>query len=140
VSHFVVNESKHANRLKRGGAAERISLEETEEPAAVDLEEVFEKEWIRNLFELAVEDLREVCVSRDKQRHFGIFERYDLQHTDLSYAELASEFGIAVTDVTNYLAWCRREFRRLILERIRQITANDEEFRREARVVLGKNV
>ena len=140
VSHFVVNESKHANRLKRGGAAERISLEETEEPAAVDLEEVFEKEWIRNLFELAVEDLREVCVSRDKQRHFGIFERYDLQHTDLSYAELATEFGIAVTDVTNYLAWCRREFRRLILERIRQITANDEEFRREARVVLGKNV
>jgi len=140
VTHFVVNESKYANRLKRGGAAERISLEETEEPAAVNLEEVFEKEWIRNLFELAVEDLREVCASRDKQRHFGIFERYDLQHTDLSYAELAAEFGIAVTDVTNYLAWCRREFRRLILERIRQITANDEEFRREARVVLGKNV
>jgi len=126
--------------LKRGGATDRISLDETAEPAAADLEEIFEKEWIRNLFELAVEDLREVCVSRDKQCHFQIFERYDLQHTDSSYADFATEFGIAVSDVTNYLAWCRREFRRLIMERIRQITANDEEFRREVGVVLGKKV
>ena len=37
VTHFVVNESKYANRLKRGGAAERISLEETEEPPASTL-------------------------------------------------------------------------------------------------------
>jgi len=140
VTHFVVNESKYASRLKRGGATERISLDETAEPAAADLEEIFEKEWIRNLFELAVEDLREVCVSRDKQCHFQIFERYDLQHTDSSYADFATEFGIAVSDVTNYLAWCRREFRRLIMERIRQITANDEEFRREVGVVLGKKV
>src|SRR5262245_21976710 len=139
VTHFVVNESKHAKRLKRGGTTDRISLEETEELAAPDLEEVFEKEWIRSLFELAVEDLREICESRDKPDHFQLFERYDLQHTDLSYADLAVEFGIAVTDVTNYLAWSRREFRRLIMERIRQITANDEEFRREVRVVLGKN-
>jgi len=140
VTHFVVNESKYANRLKRGGAAERVSLEETEEPAGADFEEVFEKEWIRNLFELAVEDLRELCVSRNKQCHFQIFERYDLQHCDSSYAVLAVEFGIAVTDVTNYLAGCRREFRRLIMERIRQITVNDEEFRREVRVVLGNKV
>jgi RNA polymerase sigma factor (sigma-70 family) len=139
VAHFVVNESKYAKRLKRGGAADRISLEETEEPAVANLEEVFEKEWIRNLFELALEDLREMCVSRDKACHFQIFERYDLQHTDVSYSDLAVEFDIAVTDVTNYLAWCRREFRRLIMERIRQVTANDEEFRREVRVVLGKN-
>ncbi|MGH9580978.1 MAG: RNA polymerase sigma factor [Terriglobales bacterium] len=49
----------------------------------------------------------------------------------------AAEEGIAVTDVTNHLAWARREFRRIALERLRAMTASEEEFRREARALLG---
>jgi len=30
---------------------------------------------------------------------------------------LAEEFGLPVTQVTNHLAWARRELRRLVLER-----------------------
>jgi hypothetical protein len=39
--------------------------------------------------------------------------------------------------VTNYLALARREFRRTVLEKLRELTATDEEFRREARSLLG---
>jgi len=39
--------------------------------------------------------------------------------------------------VTNYLAFARREFRRIALERLREMAASDEEFRREARALLG---
>jgi len=42
-----------------------------------------------------------------------------------------------VTDVTNALAWARREFRRIALERLRELCATEEEFRREARAVFG---
>lgn len=42
-----------------------------------------------------------------------------------------------MSDVTNYLAWTRREFRRLVLEALREITATEEEWRSEARAVLG---
>jgi hypothetical protein len=71
--------------------------------------------------------------------HFTLFELYDLNDEDskLSYAQLAGEFGLAATDVTNYLAFARREFRRCVLEQLREMTASDEEFRREAQSLLG---
>ncbi len=137
VNHFVINESKYAARLKRGGDSTRVPLDEAKEPAGEPLDELFEKEWIRSLFSLAVDDLRQICAERHKTIHFALFERYDLDGRNDSYSDLAAEFGIAPTDVTNYLAWCRREFRNRLLERIRDITIDDAEFRREARLILG---
>ena len=71
--------------------------------------------------------------------HLQLFERYDLENSDPkpSYADLAKEFGLPPTDVTNYLAFARREFRRCVLDQLREMTASEEEFRREARVLLG---
>ena len=43
-----------------------------------------------------------------------------------------------MTAVTNHLAFARREFRRILLEKLREITASDEEFRTEARTLLGE--
>ena len=54
-----------------------------------------------------------------------------------SYAELAREMGIPETQVTNHLAWARREFRRLVLEALEEATGSEEEFRAEARQLLG---
>ena len=42
-----------------------------------------------------------------------------------------------MTDVTNYLAFARREFRRLLLEKLREITSSEEELEAEARALLG---
>jgi RNA polymerase sigma factor (sigma-70 family) len=137
VQHFVINESKYVTRLKRGGTSTSVPLENADEPAGQSLDDFFEKEWIRNLFSLAVTDLRELCAERGKHLHFTLFECYDLEHSDLSYADLARKFSVSATDVTNYLAWSRREFRRLVLQRIRDITIDDAEFRREARLLLG---
>ena len=39
--------------------------------------------------------------------------------------------------MTNDLAAVRRELRRLVLERLRELTATEEEFRAEARLILG---
>ena len=35
------------------------------------------------------------------------------------------------------LALARREFRRIVLEKLRALTATDDEYRREARALLG---
>jgi len=42
------------------------------------IEEYFEKEWVRSLFSLAVESLRQQCEARGKELQFRLFERYDL--------------------------------------------------------------
>lgn len=151
---FVMNEDKAAKRQKRGGNVSHVALDfasaeeeltgATMDPAAIpspeSLEEFFEKEWIRGLFELAVEDLRKHCEANERQRTFRLFEEYDLSGDDtVSYEKLAQGYGIQVTDVTNALAWARREFRLGALQRLREICGSEEEFQREARAVFGRN-
>ena len=146
VDRLFMNQLRDSQRLKRGRAAVHVSLdfEEAEhELAAVSAtaspEDYFEKEWVRTLFALAVERLRAQCQAAGKLTQFTLFERYDLGDSDQrpSYAGLAAEFGVAVTDVTNYLAFARREFRRSVLDQLREMTGSEDEFRREAQSLLG---
>lgn len=147
---FAANERKAAGRLKRGGGQALLSLdfegaeEELRRHGAgegLDMEEYFHREWVRSLFGLAVEDLRQWAEKAGKQVHFRLFERYDLNGADApdrpSYGELAAEHSLPVTQVTNHLAAARRELRRLVLERLRELTATEDEFRAEARLILG---
>ena len=152
VDSFVSNEEKAGRRQKRGGNLAHVALdlaaaeeelgEAVMDPAAIpspeSLEEFFEKEWLRSLFSLAVEELRELCNARQRERTFRLFEAYDLEgHDKISYEQLAKEYAIPVTDVTNALAWARREFRRITLARLRELCGSEEEFRREARAAFG---
>ncbi|MEA2602048.1 MAG: hypothetical protein QOF89_3040 [Acidobacteriota bacterium] len=147
---FAANERKAARRLKRGGGQSFLSLdfagaeEELRRYGAgeeLDVEEYFHREWVRALFGLAVEDLRRWSEATGKAVHFHLFERYDLEGPDAperpTYAELAAETGLPATQVTNYLAAVRRELRRLVLERLRELTGSEREFRDEARLILG---
>jgi hypothetical protein len=45
--------------------------------------------------------------------------------------------GLSTSAVTDYLALVRREFRRLVLDKLREPAATEEEFQQEARAVLG---
>jgi len=154
VDSFVMNQEKAARRQKRGGNATRVALDfqaaegeltgatinAASIPSRESLEEFFEKEWVRSLFAIAVEDLRKFCVERVRERTFRIFEDYDLSgDPEISYDRLAAEYAIPVTDVTNALSWARREFRRIALERLRELCGSDEEYRREARAVFGSD-
>jgi RNA polymerase sigma factor (sigma-70 family) len=151
---LVANERKAASRLKRGGGQTLLSLDipfdfaaaESEVPLAepaggLDPEELFRREWVRDLFATAVERLRRHCEASGRAVQFALFERYDLDGPDgrerLTYADLAAELGLPVTQVTNHLAAARRELRRLVLERLRELSGSKEELRAEAREVLG---
>ena len=93
---------------------------------------------MRSLFALAVEDLRELCVAKQRERTFLLFEAYDLEGDDkISYERLAADYGIRVTDVTNALGWARREFRKIALMRLRELCGTEDEFLREAKAVFG---
>ena len=147
---FVSNERKAARRLKRGGDQRFVSLdwvgaegELREHPPSPDLtpEEAFEREWARTLFQLALADLQADFDAAGKSTHLRLFERYDLAGDTVeprpTYQDLAREFSLPVTQVTNFLAATRRRFRELTLERLRAITGSDAEFREEARRLLG---
>lgn len=147
---FIANERKAGRRLKRGGDMDHYQLDfaaaegELAAHGATSLspEDYFHREWVRWMFTMSVDALRRASEESGRSVHFQLFERYDLGDDDqnVSYASLASEFGLEPATVNNYLAAVRRDFRRIVLEKLREITATDEEFRSEARSLLGVEV
>jgi RNA polymerase sigma factor (sigma-70 family) len=142
----VANERTAARRLKRGGGAVSVPLEtdapELIAPDAVDA--LFEREWVRGLCADALAELRDRLQRRDREIVFRIFERYDVFGAEdgrrPTYAALAGEFMIPVSQVTNHLSAARREFRDVVLDRLRRLTVNEAEFRAEAQALLGADM
>lgn len=133
------NEHKASARIKRGGGTTVLDFESAEaeigrDENALTPEEFFQREWVRSVFALAIERLQKDV----KPIHFAIFEAYDLDDDHgVSYRDLAVRFDLSETQVTNWLAATRRRFREIVLEALREVTASDEEFRAEARALLG---
>jgi RNA polymerase sigma factor (sigma-70 family) len=147
---FVANDKAAARSQKRGGGAPVLSLdfstaegELLEHPPAegTDPEEFFRREWVRGVFAEAVAGLRARAREEGKDMALRLFERYDLDGPDaaekLTYGALAEEAGIPVTQVTNHLAWARREFRRAALLVLEAHCGSEEEYRAEARDLFG---
>ena len=148
VDGLVMNTDKASQRQKRGGDVVLLSLDfESAEGELMHLppaapggpEEFFAREFARSLFGLAVDRLREECEAKGKSLHFKLLEVYDIEDggKEWTYEEVAARFGIRGTEVTNYLSYARKEFRRIVLEELRTMTASEEEFRREAATLLG---
>jgi RNA polymerase sigma factor (sigma-70 family) len=147
---FVSNQQKSNQRLKRGGLCEHLDLDfmGAEDELALHStsqeltpEDFFHREWVRNFFTVAVESLRERLTSSNRTLHLKLFEIYDLDDQEssepVSYAKLAQQFNLDAATVNNYLASARREFRKIVLEKLGEITATEDEFRNEARLLLG---
>lgn len=148
LDRFIANEHKAAGRLKRGGGAHIESLDfraADEEWQRRDLatsqtpDLLFEREWLRSLFTLALDKLQAHLHASGKNTHFALFQRHTLADNPPkpTYEQLASEFGLTTTAVTNYLALARREFRQILLRQLRELTTGDDEFRAEVRAILG---
>ena len=148
VDGFASNARKAERRLKRGGGVTTVPLDfqsaEGElrgyEPSVpADVDELFYQEWVRALFQRAVEDLRQSSRASGHSMMFTVFERYDLADPSErpTYAALAGELGLTATTVTNHLAAMRRHFRRHVLDRLRDLTTSADEFEAEAKRLLG---
>jgi RNA polymerase sigma factor (sigma-70 family) len=150
VDARAANVRKAASRLKRGGGYQLVSLDvdaaerDIARHAVIepdDAEAYFRRESIRELFTRSIDVLRAFCRAEGKETHFALFERYDLFTGDPdarpTYASLGAELDLPVTQVTNYLAFVRRQLRRIVLEQLRSLCASEEEMRVEARDILG---
>ncbi|HVT46094.1 MAG TPA: hypothetical protein VMT00_17090 [Thermoanaerobaculia bacterium] len=143
---WLANEAKAATRIKRGGTVLEVDFESAEVEIrrqgddSLEQDEYLHREWLRSLFGLAVDRLREELSSEGRELWFRIFESYDLDPPGgerPTYRRLAETHGIPETSVTNHLAAARRRFRQIALDLLRESTATDEELRTEARAIFG---
>lgn len=159
LDRYVMETRRADRREKRGGHALHLSLDfepaeaelrQIEDENELDAEARFDLEWTRSLLAAALQELAERCAASGKQTQLRVFERYVLEdelgragakdeerRRDVSYAAIAQELELRVSDVTNYLAWARRELRRILLDRLSELCATQEEFEDEARALLG---
>ena len=150
IDRFAMNRNQAEGRLKRGGGARIVGLDfETvegeirerpiEDPS--DHDELFRREWIRDIFARSLEEVRRECVESGQTVRFELFERYDLgPEQGLSYADLAVELGLSVAQVTAGLAAVRRAFRVRALANLRDACGTHDEYRAEAREIFGIEV
>ena len=133
VERFAANEYAAATRLKRGGGVAFEPVDET----AVETEapdQIFEREWRRQVFALAIEDLHAECERSGKQDHWAVFAAYDLaENARPTYASMAAQYSVPETQITNHLAWARRTLRTLVQERLRGVTSGTRELNDEMR-------
>lgn len=149
LDRFISNDNRARRAQKRGGDLQfapldfdAVEREVARAPAAAlpSAEDYFHQEWLRELTRASVEALREELAAKQKFVHFHVFERLDLTDDEgarPAYADLAAELGLSVTDVTNRLTYARRAFRRVVLQKLRELTATEEEFEEEAKALLG---
>jgi DNA-directed RNA polymerase specialized sigma24 family protein len=144
---FVANEEKARGRLKRSeGAVLSLDFAGAEgelagaEPLASESDEAwFEAEWRRGVFAGALAELERTLAEEGHALRATLFRAHALALPDArpSYAELAAVHALDVTAVTNHLAAARRGFRAALLARLREETADEEEFQAELRALLG---
>ncbi|MGE0552532.1 MAG: RNA polymerase sigma factor [Gemmatimonadales bacterium] len=144
AERFAANWHQAAGRLKRGGGLVEVPLDlvaELVSAEADDDDRRFRDAWVNSVFGLAVEGLRAEAATRGRERHFAIFERYDLADHPAgerpTYRRLAEEHGLSEGEVVNHLAWARRRFRAQVLETLRRLAGSDEEYREDVRELLG---
>jgi RNA polymerase sigma factor (sigma-70 family) len=137
----IANERKAASRQKRGGGELHLDFSVAEEELAREHggegspEDYFHRQWVRSVFGMAVDRLRESSSASD----FAVFEAYDVDESArLSYRDLGARLGMTETAVTNRLAAMRRRFRQIVLAVLRDATASEREYRAEVRALLGK--
>jgi hypothetical protein len=138
---YAAKEWQAAQRLKRGGAMQMESLHAAL-PVDADVEKLFHQEWVRSVFALSLTELERQCNAAGQSVQFAVFSRYDLCEAESrpTYASLGVSLGVNATAVTNYLAAMRRRLRQIVLDTLRELTASQQEYRNEARAVLGVEV
>lgn len=149
LDRYVAHERRRAVADKRGGGVVHLDLDFDEaerhfvREVEVEPEERFDRAFVRGVFDVAVADLEARYRARGKERELRLFKRVVLQRESdppPSYETLAGELGVNVAWVTNHLATARRHFRQRVLATLRELTASDDEYRSEARAVLGVEV
>jgi DNA-directed RNA polymerase specialized sigma24 family protein len=145
VDRHVIDDHRRTSAARRGGGGVHLDFATAESELTAttgpgDPGDVFDAEWLRHLMRMALDRVDDVLIERGKPVHAALFREFHLGDDPPSYADAAARHGITVTDVTNWLHVARREFRRVALDILRELTVDDDEFAAEARAVFGIDV
>jgi RNA polymerase sigma-70 factor (ECF subfamily) len=146
LKHFLINEWKKSQRLKRGGGEAPLSLDwqtadtkfqvaATSEPSP---DKAFDREWALALLAKVIERLEQECEADGKARQFEQLKIFLTAGKDeSSHAAAAQKLGMEETAVRVAVHRLRKRYRELLRGEIAQTLANAADVDEEMRALFG---
>lgn len=142
LQHFLANQRKKANRLKRGGGQIIVSID----PASAEdryarepshdlaTDKLFERRWAMTLLDQSIDRLRHEFVSAGK---LPLFERLKVYLTSgengPAYADVAAQLGLSESAVKMAVSRLRKRYRQVLRAEIGRTVAGPDEIEGEIR-------
>ena len=145
LKHFLSHQRDRERALKRGGGAQKISLdsEGAEQRLGGELadgltpEEIFEHNWALTVLERAMERLRQEEARSGREQHFERFQDYLTGAAAAApYREAARDLGMSEAAVRKAVVRLRRRFGRALRAEILHTVADADEADDEIRHLL----
>ncbi|MBI4880900.1 MAG: sigma-70 family RNA polymerase sigma factor [Planctomycetes bacterium] len=145
LKRFMLDRRRAAGRIKRTVERTIVALEDLpaveQDRAASDAppDRRFERELMRSILSLALDDLRRSCEKNGRSVHFQVFQAYYVDQAEggtLTYQDLSERFGLGQHEVKNRLAELRARFRRSVLGYLRDGLSSEQELVAEIREVF----
>jgi RNA polymerase sigma factor (sigma-70 family) len=146
LKHFLINEWKKTQRLKRGGGEKLLSLDwqtadtqfqvaATNEPSP---DKAFDREWALALLAKVIERLRTECDAAGKSKQFEQLKIFlTAGKGALSHAEAAKKLGMDETAVRVAVHRLRKRYRQLLRDEISQTLTDPAQVDEEMRALFG---
>jgi RNA polymerase sigma-70 factor (ECF subfamily) len=146
LKHFLINEWKKSQRLKRGGGEVNLSLDwetadtkfqvaSTAEPSP---DKTFDREWALALLAKVIERLQKECEQDGKEKLFGQLKIFLTTGKDeSSHADAARNLGMDETAVRVAVHRLRKRYRQLLRDEIAQTLAEPADVDEEMRALFG---
>ncbi len=145
LKNFLINEWQAANRFKRGGGRQIVSLDETAderylaEPADnATPDKLFEKRWALSVVELVLARLRNEFVSSEKPELFDALKpALSGEKLAQSYAEIGAAFGLSEGAVKVAVHRMRKRFGELLRAEVRESIRDEQDVDDEVRCLIS---
>ena len=143
VKHFLSHHREASRRLKRGGGAENISLNETEAPSVPDAgvlspDAAFDRQWALTVVAHALEALRRECVAEGRADFFEQVKPWltgDAARGD--QAALAGRYGMNANALKVSVHRLKRRYRQLLKAEVAGTLADPGQVETEMRALFA---
>jgi len=146
LKHFLINEWKKSQRLKRGGGEQLLSLDwetadtkfqvaSTSEPSP---DKAFDREWALALLAKVIERLQAECEADGKAKLFAQLKIFlTAGKSETAQTEVAQALGMEEGSVRVVIHRLRKRYRVLLRDEIAQTLADDSQVDAEMRALFG---
>jgi len=128
LRRFLSEARRDGSAQKRGGGRAILSLDvsevETErflaERSGKTPEEIFDRQWARDVLLESIADLRRVLTAEGKGECLRVYEAYELSPVQegLTYGDLCRSLGLTEHQVKNHLDTARERLEQIVRERL----------------------